>query len=453
MSVEFKEENSVVQKKGLSNSQMFTEILLMTLQCKADYIDVNGLSHLINEKHADPFVIDDDGNSLLHWCAWRKLSSLTKYFIDTYTFIRFRKLNNLLQNPLHWACMSGDIESIKLFLKHTNLSHLSKDVDGYNCLATAAQFNQPAVFEFFLFKFGDEFDLNQIDNKGRTVLHWSVFKEHNIMIEWLLQNNINCTSDHKLIQIQDIYGDTAIHIAAKKNKIKSIQTIIKHIKNDDSLYNLIHTKNLDGKTSLDVAQQNGNNKIYKMLNKVKNRKENLIWTILLDIYGDNEFFNDMVISTSTMKQIGFAFTVYFLMMQIGGIIIYYLLYSAGDMVIDFTYLFFAIGGLLLWIVTHFSDPGNIKKPSKYEINEMFNNGKVTNSDDKNLQCNKYIDHLLSGETSKICITCRCVKEFRSKHCAFCNRCVKRFDHHCPWINNCIGEGNYKLFVLFMCIEA
>merc|ERR1712130_242866 len=61
-------------------------------------------------------------------------------------------------------------------------------------------------------------------------------------------------------------------------------------------------------------------------------------------------------------------------------------------------------------------------------------------------------YLSSGETTKICVTCRCVKEFRSKHCSYCNHCVRRFDHHCPWINNCVGAGNYKFFISFMIVQ-
>ena len=114
---------------NMGRDEMYSQILLMTLQSKTDMIDANGMQEIIDKKNASPFIIDDNGNGLLHWCSWRKFSACNKYLINNFNINKFILLNQLLQTPLHWACMSGDIESIKLFDGKYDLSYLSKDYD------------------------------------------------------------------------------------------------------------------------------------------------------------------------------------------------------------------------------------------------------------------------------------------------------------------------------------
>ncbi|EXX61039.1 hypothetical protein RhiirA1_233575 [Rhizophagus irregularis] len=48
-----------------------------------------------------------------------------------------------------------------------------------------------------------------------------------------------------------------------------------------------------------------------------------------------------------------------------------------------------------------------------------------------------------------CYICRSNVGSGTRHCKYCNKCVKGFDHHCRWLNCCIAEANYRTFILFI----
>uniref|UniRef100_A0A803PU68 S-acyltransferase n=1 Tax=Cannabis sativa TaxID=3483 RepID=A0A803PU68_CANSA len=91
----------------------------------------------------------------------------------------------------------------------------------------------------------------------------------------------------------------------------------------------------------------------------------------------------------------------------------------------------AVGvGVLLFLLTSFSDPGTVTAENVSQY----------------LSAYPY-DNIIYSE--KECSTCKIPKPARSKHCSICNRCVARFDHHCGWMNNCIGERNTRHFMAFL----
>ncbi|OVA04389.1 zinc finger protein [Macleaya cordata] len=87
-------------------------------------------------------------------------------------------------------------------------------------------------------------------------------------------------------------------------------------------------------------------------------------------------------------------------------------------------------GVVLFLLTSFSDPGTVKAENVTQY----------------LSAYPY-DNIIFSE--KECFTCKIPKPARSKHCSICDRCVARFDHHCGWMNNCIGEKNTRYFMAFL----
>lgn len=50
---------------------------------------------------------------------------------------------------------------------------------------------------------------------------------------------------------------------------------------------------------------------------------------------------------------------------------------------------------------------------------------------------------------KRCPTCEIVRDIRTFHCQYCNKCVERHDHHCGYVSNCIGKNNLVKFYIFL----
>ncbi|KAJ7973405.1 S-acyltransferase [Quillaja saponaria] len=87
-------------------------------------------------------------------------------------------------------------------------------------------------------------------------------------------------------------------------------------------------------------------------------------------------------------------------------------------------------GMLLFLLTSFSDPGTVKADNVSQYLSAYPYDSII-------------------YTEKECSTCKIPKPARSKHCSICDRCVARFDHHCGWMNNCIGERNTRYFMAFL----
>jgi predicted amidophosphoribosyltransferase len=57
------------------------------------------------------------------------------------------------------------------------------------------------------------------------------------------------------------------------------------------------------------------------------------------------------------------------------------------------------------------------------------------------------------EERAYCVTCALYRLRSSRHCVFCNRCVRWYDHHCSVFGKCIGKRNLVPFWLFILISG
>uniref|UniRef100_A0A7N2L3T6 S-acyltransferase n=1 Tax=Quercus lobata TaxID=97700 RepID=A0A7N2L3T6_QUELO len=95
----------------------------------------------------------------------------------------------------------------------------------------------------------------------------------------------------------------------------------------------------------------------------------------------------------------------------------------------------AVGiGVLLFLLTSFSDPGTVKAENVSQYFSAYPYNNVIYSE-------------------KECSTCKIPKPARSKHCSICDRCVVCFDHHCGWMWLLATYNTQILLMVFLAIVS
>ncbi|OMJ93480.1 hypothetical protein SteCoe_3603 [Stentor coeruleus] len=240
-------------------------------------------------------------------------------------------------------------------------------------------------------------NLESIDTKGLTPLHWSSYMGN--YYSSLLLCSLRVSRN-----IIDLEGHTPLHLAVIGNNLRVMKLLV--IKGA-----IKDIKDIQGKTSMDYAIANG----------YKNLIESLKSNTFLEIMGFRP--NITPFATSLWPFIILMGIIISTFVIVG---IFCATYNRRG-----SYTFAASSIIVICLMAYIvkSDPGFVPKNPNTKLIDLYNNYKP-------------------GE---ICPDCGIVKVPRSRHCHQCHRCVKKFDHHCQWMNNCIGAKNLGVFYMFLLI--
>jgi ankyrin repeat protein len=141
---------------------------------------------------------------------------------------------------IHDAAKGGDLEMLKVLVKHDPDLVFSKDDRGETPLHLAAEWSHKDVAEFLL---ANKADVNAKNNDGRTPLHLAADRGYKEVAELLLKNGADVNAKAK-------NGETPLHLAAlnaPKEKGKELAELL--LKNGAD----VNAKDNAGSTPLQMA--------------------------------------------------------------------------------------------------------------------------------------------------------------------------------------------------------
>ena len=360
---------------------------------------------------------ENDGSTILHCSVIHNCTKITKEIIrycknhlladDLHKFIN--KKNSKGITALHYASFKGNIDIIhRLMFYGANLSLLTnKSLD---VIHFACQGNKPNSLVYFNYYHSAKINLERLDNRKSTALHWACYSKSYECVEFLLNQNVN-------INPKDDEGNTPLHLAV----ISGISKIVRILLQKGALTNI---KNNNRVTPIQLAQEKRRIEIYNIL------KSNSKCAV----------FNCKAPAKKIEKSKKYIFLGIFLKLLTSFILfcnIYPFLFKNTCFLYinSISFLAFLIINLVFIILYNCllcSDPGYVKDSEK----------------------NKDIESLLfkqNNDFKKYCFKCSINKNDNIKHCSICNECCHEFDHHCYWFNKCIGKNNYVSFIIILYI--
>ena len=192
-----------------------------------------------------------NGETALHVCAHRDSFKSARVLINNGAELDPISIDSGF-TPLHFSCLNKKFLLLK-FLVDSGADLKIKDKKGNSAFHLSVIAGSFDVFRYMLLNSIN--NINDKNNDDETLLHSaSQFGHLRILNVLLKEKNIDLYAVNK-------YGNNCLHDACALDRDDIVKAIIKKD------FNIIFSKNRDGKTPVDIAIENNNQSIVKLLNE------------------------------------------------------------------------------------------------------------------------------------------------------------------------------------------
>ena len=191
------------------------------LQCYPMELHIEVVKYLIIECNCDPMtVINDDGDTVLHYAAKKGLLDLLKFMINHHN-CNLMATNKRGETILH--CAMKHTEVVKYLIIECNCDPMTV-IDNYNKDTVLHYAAKKGLLDFLksMIKHHN-CNLMATNKRGDTILQCYPMELHIEVVKYLI---IECNCDPMTVINND--GDTVLHYAAKKGLLDLLKSMINH---------------------------------------------------------------------------------------------------------------------------------------------------------------------------------------------------------------------------------
>ena len=396
----------------------------------AAYGNMEALKRMIAEDPGSVNSTDGAGYRPLQWAALNNRVAAATYLLDHGAAIGAG--DNDGQTALHWACVRGSLPCAELLLrKGADLN--APDARGYVPLHVAAQYGHTGMIYHFKMRWNTNIDLT--DHDGRTALHWASYKGFADPVKLLICMEAD-------VHRADKEGCTPLHWASIKGKSEAAHCLIQ-----SGGINALTAVDCDGSSPAALAEQKGHHTLSHFLAKQ---------------------YRTLMKRDHFMTQKGMAAACLGLIVGLMLMFARNVMFCPGAPVMDVSVAFWSLVtvacaslGIYYMKRVSYNDPGfvseavlrAIRRGRKPEVSTRASKAAANTADDADVEERLNHSELWAGNWQSLCVSCKLVKPFGTKHCSMTDKCVARFDHYCPWMGNAIGKRNHRDFVIFLILET